>query len=246
MANPVPMAPGPCSCCARRRFLIRNALTRMSLMRRSWGRCANRRSLHGTLLATDDRDSLEWTLDQPARFDLSADIPGGSRIYLALFHNDATIPFGRNGRRTVVSARPVAGTGGLPAGDFRPSGPALDYVIHLLPSAATCRANLMTVRKWRASWRRIRRCAAFWARTIRVLSGFDIAVPGHLWELRGVQGLADLRLVDGNEVQIGAWEAPLGALALRLALPPGQYTAHLRGDGPMRCGCLTRAGAFGR
>ena len=61
---------------------------------------------------------------------------------------------------------------------------------------------------------------------------FTVTALGHLWELRGVQGLSVLSLTDGNGASIGQWEATSGAMALRLALPPGTYTAKLRGDGP--------------
>lgn len=61
---------------------------------------------------------------------------------------------------------------------------------------------------------------------------FEVTEPGHQWELRGIIGIRDLELLDGNGVRVGMWTAQGGTLVVPVALPPGAYTARLRGDGP--------------
>jgi len=171
------------------------------------------------------------TVTQTASFDLSILVQGGSRNFLSLRWNDTEI----------LNAEMADGQMYRPGLTLHPgvyrlelSGSQdwpLDNTIDLVPAAAELEGEPDD-----------RPELARMLPPDQALRGtlgpdnpgyirFDVPAPGHLWELRGVQGLSDIELIDGNDSTIGRWEAVAGALVLRLALPPGHYTARLRGIG---------------
>ena len=190
------------------------------------------REFRGALLAGPDRDVYAMVLDQAGVFDLTLRLAENGPAYLTLQRDDIRI------LTADLAAGQLYRPGlALPPGAYRLeiSGDRtvpVDYVIGLHAAAQNTEgepddqpdlARLLEP-----------------GQALRGTLGpdnpghirFAVAMPGQLWELRGVQGLQDLYLSDGNGAQIGGWEARSGALALRLALPPGSYTAQLRGDGP--------------
>lgn len=193
---------------------------------------ADGRAIRGVLLAKNDRDTFLLTLNDTATLDLSVQMAGSSRTFLSLrrdgievlsadfadgllFRPGLTLPpgayqidlSGDQDRPQDYSVDLVPGTAG-------PQGEPDDQpdMARSLPEGQALRGNLGPNNPGNVR--------------------FDVPAPDRLWELRGVQGLGTLELVDGNGAVLGVWEATSGALVLRLALPPGSYVAHLRGDGP--------------
>ena len=193
---------------------------------------AQGRAIRGALLAPDDRDIYDLVLDQPATFDLIAQVQGDAPAYLRLSRDDTAVL-----ENDMADGQMFRQGLTLPAGHYRLEISAhlpqpADYEVTLRPAAPDATGepdDRPELARQIADGQAVR---GILAEDNPGFVRFDVGAVGHLWELRAVQGLRDLQLTDGNGASIGGWDTPTGALALRLSLPPGQYTAQLRGDGP--------------
>lgn len=190
------------------------------------------RSIRGALLANADQDGFDFVLDQDAAFDLGVQSDGTDPVFVSLSHDGTQVLQANFDTGSLF--RPALA---LAAGSYRvdisgQQAAPRDYTISLAPTAADLEGepdDQPDLAQQLAP-----------GTTLRGTLGpenpghavFDVPVPGHLWELRAVQGLRDISLWDGNGTTIGQWDAQSGALVVRLALPPGRFTAQLRGDGP--------------
>lgn len=199
------------------------------------------RDIRGALLSGRDRDVYLVTLDQPGRFDLGLDMADGGPVSLVLWHDDGqgsrvdllradpeqgslwrpglsllagTLVIEISGDRTTPVDYRLSLTAAPDAGNDPDLGEPDDQPVlaRMIETGQTLRGELADENPGHVR--------------------FAVTTDDHLWELRGVQGLRDIGITDGNGVILGQWEAANGALALRLGLPPGIYTAALRGDGP--------------
>lgn len=193
-------------------------------------------TFRGTLLAKSDLDEVDFTLTKPAQFDLSLTVQDGGMAQMRLLAVD------RDGAHLLLKAADRQGMAlrqglTLPPGTYRVAvsgerdAPAR-YTLSLTPTTSGAAMGEPDDQP----------LAARAMTTDTALRGelapdnpahvtFEVAMSGHLWELRGVQGLTHLALTDGNGQMVGDWQAQNGAMALRLALIPGRYVAELRGDG---------------
>lgn len=195
-------------------------------------------TFHGVLLARSDRDEVDFTLTQAMQFDLSLTVQDGSAAQLRLLRaQDGYQPLlDATTDRGLVQRRALS----LPAGDYRieiaGERPApSDYTLLLLPASDGPGRPEGEPDDHPFGARDLAEGTALrgtLAPDDPAHVAFAIPVPGHLWELRGVQGLTHLAISDGNDAAIGNWAAQNGALVLRLVLQPGRFVAALRGDGP--------------
>ena len=190
------------------------------------------RSINGVLLARTDRDTFLLTLNDTATFDLGIEVPDSARNFLVL-------------RRDGVEILTADFSGGLlfrPGLTLAPGAYQIDlsgdqdqprsYSINLVSVSATAEGEPDDRPELARSLPEGQAMRGTLGPDNPGNATFDVSAPGHLWELRAVQGLAALELEDKNGTVLGVWEAASGAMVLRLALPPGSYVAHLRGDGP--------------
>ena len=196
------------------------------------------RAFRGALLARSDRDDVDFTLTRTVRFDLSLTVQdrGDARMRLLRLEDGAQLLFDAPAGAGAALRRALT----LPPGDYRVEiagervAPS-DYTLSFRPASDSYGApqgepddKPFGARELRVG----RALRGILAEDDPAYVGFTVPTLDHLWELRGVQGLTDLALTDGNDRDIGAWAARDGALVLRLVLPTGRFLAHLRGTGP--------------
>ncbi|MEO8241478.1 MAG: hypothetical protein ABI832_04150 [bacterium] len=194
------------------------------------------RQARGVLLADFDSDGYEMALDHAAVVDLTLQVADRGAATVTLSRHDAD----RWLQLVQVAAEDgvVLRSGlTLPAGLYRivvagerplPS----DYVVSVMPAETTAAGEPDDQPELARPLQPDTALRGQLGADNPAYIKFDITQAGHLWELRGVQGLTRLSIVDGNDRDVGSWDATGGALVLRLALPTGHYLAFLRGDGP--------------
>lgn len=205
------------------------------------------RDFRVALLARSDRDDVDFTLTRTVQFDLSLTVQdrGGAAMRLLRLQDGAQLLFDASAGAGVALRRALT----LPAGDYRVevsgerAAPS-DYALAFRPASDSYGAPQGEPDDQPFGARELRvgqALRAILAEDDPAYVRFTVPTPDHLWELRGVQGLTDLALRDGNDRDIGAWAARDGALVLRLVLPTGRFLGHLRGTGP----CALRLSGLG-
>ncbi|WP_306262433.1 hypothetical protein [Pararhizobium sp. IMCC21322] len=193
----------------------------------------------GNLLAKQDRDAVEFLLEKTSFWDLSLNTDRDEKVEL-VFERLNPEPAAEILKLNTWSGQALRRGLELPAGTYRvtingspdhPLGYELRFDPATQPTPAAGREPDDT---------------EMFARELPVDSAvrgalsdddpdmlrFDVDADGHLWELRGIVGIKDITLSDGNQQQIGRWKADDKSLVLLLSLHPGQYFAKLQGNGP--------------
>lgn len=193
----------------------------------------------GHLLAKQDRDAVEFLLEEASFWDLSLNTDRDEKVEL-VFELLGPESKGEILKLNTWFGQALRGGLELPAGPYRvtingsPDRP-LGYELRFDPATQPTPAD-----------GREPDDTEMFARELPVdgavrgalsdddpdMLRFDIATDGHLWELRGIVGIQDITVSDGNRQEIGRWKADDKSLVLLLALHPGQYFAKLRGNGP--------------
>ncbi len=187
--------------------------------------------------APRDRDQMRFDLEEPGIFDLALDLGDGGGAVLALESETIGAP--------ILRMTAVDGRAWRPALHLPPGGYGITVEIADRPRPVPYSVSLTPATQLPNTDREPNDIPEL-ALTLdpgSTLRGelqeedpdhvrFDIAVPGRIWELRGIVGLRDLQLWDGTGRQIGKWPAEDGALVIPLDLPPASYVAKLRGSGP--------------
>lgn len=195
-------------------------------------------STSGYLLAKQDRDAVEFQLEKTSFWDLGLNTDRDEKTEMIL-ERIAPKPAGEILKVNTWSGQALRRGLELPAGTYRitingsPSHP-LGYQLRFDPGTQQA-----------PSAGREPDDTEIFARVLPIegavrgeLSGddpdmlrFNVVADGHLWELRGIVGIRDISLWDGNGQQIGRWKTDDKSLVLQLSLHPGQYLAKLRGNG---------------
>ena len=171
----------------------------------------------GSLLAKSDRDDVDVTVTRSARFDLSLTVQDHGDADLRLLWVDC------DGHHPLLNAAAVQGTAlrralTLTPGDYRleisgeRAAPS-DYTLTLRPATPGGPEGEPDDQSFAA--RDMAPGTALRGQLAEddpAYIAFTVPVADHLWELRGVQGLTDLALTDGNDRDVGAWRARNGAL----------------------------------
>lgn len=195
-------------------------------------------SLSAHLLANQDRDAVEFVLEETSFWDLNLNTDRDEKVEM-IFERISPDPAGDILKVNTWSGQALRRSLELPPGHYRitingfPERP-LPYQLSLdLAAPARPQAG------------REPDDTELFARELPIdgavmgelsdddpdMLRFDIGADGHLWELRGMVGIRDLTLFDGNDQQIGKWQSDDKSLVLLLKLHPGQYLARLRGNG---------------
>jgi hypothetical protein len=166
------------------------------------------RQFRGVLLAQSDRDDVDFTLTRTATLDMALTVQDRGAAQMRLLRvDDGYKPlFDTNGIQGIAVRQ------ALTPGDYRVeiSGERLrpsDYTLSISPATGDPMGEPDDQPIGARDLGLGTALRGVLAEDDPAHMAFTIPTADHLWELRGVQGLTNLSITDGNDRDIGAWRA---------------------------------------